>query len=108
MLKCLIAALLLLMASLPVAAQHSSAGTTQTLTLTGSAQNLPSVPATAVMAAVCIEAANARWRDDNTDPTATVGQPLLAGQCILLNGPLPAVRMIAQSGSPVATISYYR
>lgn len=103
-----LAILVLLLIATPAAAQHSSAGATQTLTLTGSAQNLPSVPNTAVFAVVCLEVANARWRDDGTDPTAAVGQPLLSGQCINLNGPIAAVRMIAQSGSPIATISYYR
>ena len=86
---------------------HSSTGATQTLTLTGTAQSL-TVPAGTVWATICIETANARWRDDGTAPTATVGQPLTSGQCMQYSGPFSAFQMIAQTGSPVATVSYYR
>jgi hypothetical protein len=86
---------------------HSSTGATQTLTLTGTAQSL-TVPQGTVWATICIETAAARWRDDGTAPTATVGQPLTSGQCMQYSGPFSAFQLIAQSGSPVATISYYR
>jgi hypothetical protein len=88
-------------------AGHSSTGATQTLTLSGVAQSL-TVPQGTVWATICIEAANARWRDDGVAPTPTVGQPLLSGQCMQFAGPFGAFQLIAQSGSPVATISYYR
>lgn len=87
-------------------AGHSSAGAEQTLTLTGTAQFL-TVPAGTVWATLCLETANARWRDDGTAPTATVGMPLTTGQCMQYAGPLSAVQFIAQTGSPVLTISYY-
>jgi hypothetical protein len=79
----------------------------QTLTLTSVAQGL-TVPQGTVWASLCLEVGNARWRDDGVAPTATVGQPLLAGQCMQYAGPFNAFQMIAQTGSPVATISYYR
>jgi hypothetical protein len=86
---------------------HSSTGAMQTLTLTGTAQSL-TVPAGTVWATICIEVSAARWRDDGTAPTATVGQPLTAGQCMQYAGPFGALQLIAQSGSPVITVSYYR
>jgi hypothetical protein len=66
------------------------------------------VPQGTVWATICIETANARWRDEGTAPTATVGQPLTSGQCMQYSGPFVAFQLIAQTGSPVATISYYR
>jgi hypothetical protein len=86
---------------------HSSTGATQTLTLTGTAQSL-TVPMGTVWATICIEVANARWRDDGVAPTAAVGQPLVAGQCMQYAGPFNALQLIAQTGSPIATVSYYR
>lgn len=86
---------------------HSSAGATQTLTLTGSAQTL-TVPVGTVWATLCLEVANARWRDDGTAPTAAVGMPLTSGQCFQYAGPFGQFQIIAQSGSPVITVAYYR
>ena len=60
------------------------------------------------MGDLCLETANARWRDDGTDPTTTVGVPLVAGQCMQFAGPLNRMRLIAQSGSPVLAASFYR
>jgi hypothetical protein len=34
--------------------------------------------------------------------------PILSGQCMSYSGPFSALQLIAQSGSPVATIAYYR
>lgn len=86
----------------------------QQLTLTGSAQSL-TVPAGAKIAQICIETAAARYRDDGTDPTASVGMPVAVGTCFAYSGPaasgsnqpLTAIRWIAQSGSPVLNALYY-
>jgi hypothetical protein len=88
-------------------AGHASAGATQTLTLSGTAQSL-TVPSGTVWATVCLETANARWRDDGIAPTAAVGQPFVAGQCMQYAGPFNTFQLIAQTGSPVITVSYYR
>lgn len=107
--RILLALALVAISALSAAAQsgHSSAGATQTLTLTGSAQTL-TVPAGTVWATICLEVSNARWRDDGTAPTASVGVPLTAGQCMQYAGPFGQFQAIAQSGSPVMTIAYYR
>lgn len=86
---------------------HSSTGATQSITLSGVAQSL-TVPAGTVFATLCLETANARWRDDGTAPTASVGQPLVAGNCMTYSGPFSQLQLIAQTGSPVLTASYYR
>jgi hypothetical protein len=88
-------------------AGHASAGAEQTLTLTSSAQSL-TVPTGSVWATLCLETANARWRDDGTAPTASVGVPLTAGQCMQYAGPFTRFQIIAQSGSPVLSVSFYR
>jgi hypothetical protein len=88
-------------------AGHSSSGPTQSITLTGTATGL-TVPAGTTLATICVETAAARYRDDGTAPTASVGLPLAAGACMTYSGPFSALQLIAQSGSPVATIAYYR
>ena len=56
---------------------------------------------------VC-ETADVRWRDDGTNPTATVGELLPAGQEMEYDGPLNKLKFISATGS-TATIdaSYY-
>ena len=50
----------------------------------------------------------ARWRDDGTAPTATVGMLLSAGQTQTFSGDLAALKFI-QTGAGVATlnVSFY-
>lgn len=81
----------------------------QQIAATGSAQSL-TVPAGSTSAVVCVSTAAIRWRDDGTDPSATVGMPVAAATwpCMLYTGPLANFRFIAQSGSPVLDVAYYR
>jgi hypothetical protein len=105
------AGLFLALSCLGAAAQsgHPSVGYQQ-ITSLASATNLivPTATGGAVWALICVETANVRWRDDGTAPTASVGQPVSAGQCFQYAGPLPSIQFIAQSGSPVVNVSYYR
>jgi hypothetical protein len=48
-----------------------------------------------------------RWRDDGTDPTASVGMPLATGVSLSYDGDLKAVRFIQQSASAIINVSYY-
>lgn len=81
------------------------------LTATGTAALISTcsggVPARTVWAVLCVETANIRWRDDGTNPTASVGMPATAGQCIYYSGTMSAFAIISQSGSPVVNISFY-
>jgi hypothetical protein len=80
----------------------------QQITATGTAASL-TVPAGAKMAVISVETAAIRWRDDGVDPTTTVGMPVAAAATpIEYSGPLANFRLIAQTGSPIVNVSYYR
>ena len=49
-----------------------------------------------------------RWRDDGTNPTATIGMLLPAGGELDCTTNLNAIKFIAASGTPVLDINYYQ
>jgi hypothetical protein len=79
----------------------------QQITSLGSAVGL-TVPTGATFAVISAETAAVRYRDDGTSPTATIGMPIPAGTTITYSGSLTAIKFIAESGSPVLDISYYK
>lgn len=67
------------------------------------------VPAGGAGLAIIIpDTAAVRWRDDGVAPSATVGMPLAAGAVLEYTGDLLAIQFIAESGSPVLNVSYYK
>ncbi|ANS03302.1 hypothetical protein [uncultured Mediterranean phage uvDeep-CGR2-KM19-C37] len=56
-----------------------------------------------------VQDADVRWRDDGSDPTATVGMRLAAGDSLWYNGAdLTAIKFISQSGTDaILNVSYY-
>jgi hypothetical protein len=48
-----------------------------------------------------------RWRDDDTDPTASVGMPLAAGTTLQYDGDLTKIKFIEQTAGAKLNISYY-
>jgi hypothetical protein len=74
---------------------------------TSSAINLPSIPSNAASYLLSVESAGIRWRDDGTDPTSTVGQPVSAGQALCYGNDPHAVRLIGQTGTPTINVTYY-
>jgi hypothetical protein len=66
------------------------------------------IPVTATIAEICVSTANIRYRDDGTAPTATVGIPVVAPTCFQYAGVFSALSIIAQSGSPVIDVSFYK
>ena len=80
----------------------------QTITVGVAAGGL-TVPQRARLAVITVVTDNVRYRDDGTDPTATVGHLVTAGSTIVVcGGPsLGAFRMIRQTGDATATVSYY-
>ena len=80
----------------------------QTLTVSSTAVAL-TVPATARLAVLTILTDNIRYRDDGTNPTATVGMLVVAGSDIVVcGGPsLGAFRMIRQTTDATVSVSYY-
>ena len=81
-------------------------GTFCQITLTGTATTLASgctagLPTTATSITVTVEAANARYRDDGTAPSATVGMLLTVGSYLSYSSDLTKIQFVAVSGSPV-------
>ena len=61
-------------------------------------------PAIAIITA---ETQAVRWRDDDVDPTASVGMPLASGVTLQYDGDLTKIKFIEQTASAKINISYY-
>jgi hypothetical protein len=48
-----------------------------------------------------------RWRDDDVNPTASVGMPLAVGVTLQYDGDLTKIKFIEQTASAKINISYY-
>ncbi|KEA07121.1 hypothetical protein [Rhizobium rhizogenes] len=89
-------------------AQQFAALGYQQITSLSSATPL-TVPAGANFAVVAADTAAVRWRDDGAAPTASVGMHLSnTGEPLQYSGPLSKIQFIAETGSPVLNVSYYR
>lgn len=66
------------------------------------------VPSGAKEAVITIEAQAVRYRDDGTNPTATVGQPLAVGATLDYTGTLSAIKFIEQTSGAKLNILYYK
>jgi hypothetical protein len=78
----------------------------QQITLLSSAAGL-TVPQGATMALIVPETQGVRWRDDGTDPTASVGMPVAAGAYFNYDGDLKRIKFIQQSSSAALNVAYY-
>ena len=58
-------------------------------------------------ALIIAETQGVRWRDDGTDPTASVGMPLAAGVPLQYDGDLTKIKFIEQTASAKLNVSYY-
>jgi hypothetical protein len=65
------------------------------------------VPAGARFAIIQAEAANIRWRDDGTNPTATVGIRLLQDDTYGREEDLKAVKFIQETLGGILNVAYY-
>lgn len=66
------------------------------------------VPVGTSLALIQAQAQDVRWRDDGTDPTATVGMILSAGQTLEYDAAdLAVVEFIQTAASATLNISYY-
>lgn len=59
------------------------------------------------LALIVAESTAVRWRDDNVDPTASVGMPLATGVTLQYDGDLSKIRFIEQSASSKLNVTYY-
>lgn len=71
------------------------------------------IPQRAIYALICNEGAAARWRDDGVAPTTTVGLPLASGSatapvCFNYYGTFATLQWVAQSGTTILNISFYK
>jgi hypothetical protein len=66
------------------------------------------IPAGATFAWITPETAAIRWRDDGTAPSATVGNPVSAGQQLVYGGLLASLQVVAQSGTATVNVAFYR
>jgi len=78
----------------------------QQITSLSSAQAL-TIPSGATRALIAPLTQTVRWRDDGTNPTASVGMPVAAGAYLNYDGDLKTIRFIEASASAELNISYY-
>lgn len=60
------------------------------------------------MATITPEAQAVRYRDDGTDPSATVGMPMAVGVTLVYEGRITAIKFFEQTGGAKLNVSYYR
>lgn len=67
------------------------------------------IPTGSHMVVLQAEAQNIRWRDDGTDPTATVGMRLLTTQHPYdFHGDLTQIKFIAETAGAILNVSFYK
>jgi hypothetical protein len=64
-------------------------------------------PQGATLALIVPETQGIRWRDDGTNPTASVGMPVAAGSYLSYDGDLNRIKFIEQTASAKINVSYY-
>lgn len=78
----------------------------QQITSLGSAVGL-TVPTGATLALIQAEAQDIRWRDDGSNPTASIGMYLAAGNSVYYVGPLATFKAIEVTSGAILNILYY-
>lgn len=78
------------------------------VTSLATAVGLGTIPAGTRLTLVEAESQDVRWRDDGTNPTASVGMVLAAGQTLVYNGNPTTLKLIEVTASAKLNISYYR
>lgn len=73
-----------------------------------SAATALTVPTGATTAVITAEAQAVRYRDDGTDPSASVGMPLAVGVTLTYTGPLSKIRFFEQASGAKLNVSYYK
>jgi hypothetical protein len=65
------------------------------------------IPQGTTLALIVPETQNVRWRDDGTNPTASVGMPIFVGASLSYDGDLSRIRFIESTAGATLNISYY-
>lgn len=79
----------------------------QQITSLTTAVGLSSIPDYASSVSVQAEQQDIRWRDDGTDPTASVGFVLKAGATLEYAGDLAAIKFIAVTTPAALNVGFY-
>jgi hypothetical protein len=64
-------------------------------------------PQGATLALIVPESQNVRWRDDGTNPTASVGMPIFVGASLSYDGDFNKIKFIEETASAKLNVSYY-
>ena len=64
-------------------------------------------PQGATLALIVPESQNVRWRDDGTNPTASVGMPIFVGASLSYDGDFNKIKFIEESASAKINVSFY-
>jgi hypothetical protein len=75
--------------------------------LTVPTRNLDGLSCRPTMALITPEGNAVRWRDDDVDPTASIGMPLSSGVTLQYDGDLTKIRFIENGGTAKLNITYY-
>ena len=59
------------------------------------------------IAIITAETQAVRWRDDDVDPTSSVGMPLASGATLQYDGDLTKIKFIEQTASAKLNVTYY-
>lgn len=78
----------------------------QQITSLSSATGL-TVPTGATRALIAPLTKDIRWRDDGTNPTASVGMPVIAGTYLSYDGDLNKIKFIQTAASAELNITYF-
>lgn len=78
----------------------------QQITSLSSATGL-TIPQGTTLALIVPETQNVRWRDDGTNPTASVGMPIFVGASLSYDGDLNRIRFIESTAGAKLNICYY-
>jgi hypothetical protein len=85
----------------PLGYQQFAAGTID-------AASALAIPEGCSLILIVAEAQAVRWRDDGTDPTATIGQPLAVGVEMRYTSRSPTrLKFIAQVAGAILNVTYY-
>lgn len=79
------------------------------ITSLSSAVGLGTIPTDAKIAMIQCETQNVRWRDDGTNPTASVGMIMTTtGDVLIYNGDLQAIKFIEVTTSAKLNVVFYK
>lgn len=86
----------------PCGYQQVAVDTAKALTIPAACDSSPT------LVVITAEAQAVRYRDDGTNPTATVGMPLAVGQVLNYEGTISAITFISQTSGAKVNALFYR